>query len=81
MWLPINCNGLGRPLYIYYFPRVFATREHPAGAFGAVGLDSVLLQKYKNYTKSLSFLVQTPPKNKEKKPIFWNIQHICVINR
>jgi len=24
---------------------VFATREHPAGAFGAVGFDSVLLQR------------------------------------
>ena len=50
---------LGRPLYIYYFPRMFATREHPAGAFGAVCLDSVLLQKarFSIYTNCTIFRI------------------------
>jgi len=39
------CNKLDRLLYIYYFSRVFATREHLADAFDAIGLNFVLLHK------------------------------------
>jgi len=53
------CNGFAIS-YIYYFLADVETREHPAGAFGAVGFDSVLLQlSRKVFSRSISAYICT----------------------